>query len=91
MTQWKRYQERRRRKQHALQLLALSGAIRSADAEPCYLGRDRTVGPPFAKGTAADHAERNVPSIWHLDLGELLKNLRKIRSGDASNGRGKGR
>src|SRR5215213_5407228 len=53
MTRWKRYRERRLRKEKALELLTLSCTVRPAGIEPRYLGRDRAV-----RG-------HHVESVWH--------------------------
>ena len=80
MTRWKVYQERRRRKKKALQLLTLSGTIRPADVEPRYLGRDRAVGGRYAKAIVVDNVEKDQPPIWKSDLGQLwMKYLCAVR------------
>lgn len=83
MTRWKQFRERRLRKKKALQLLALSGAVRPADVEPRYLGRERIVGGRHRNIEPAWHdTEQETLSIWHKDLFYVWRaTLRKAGSG----------
>lgn len=73
MTRWKQFRERRLRKKKALQLLTLSGAVRPADVEPRYLGRERIVGGRHRNIVPAYETEQKTLSIWHKDLFQVWK------------------
>lgn len=69
MTRWKRYWERRERRRKALQLLNLSGAIRSVDVEPRYLGPERTIGMALTEESVAARGISGL--LWTGELRQL--------------------
>lgn len=78
MSRWNLQRESRRRKRNALQLLAVTGAVRPADVEIRYRGTDRLL-VTWSSDSDRRFSEvvPNRHSIWNTDIRELWKTYRQ--------------
>jgi len=78
MSRWKLRRESRRRTRKALQLLAVTGAVRPAYVDIRYRGTDRLLGTWSSDSDLrVSEAVANRPSIWNTDIRELWKTYRQ--------------
>lgn len=80
MSRWRLYREQRQRKRKVFELLMVGGAVRPADVEPRYFGRERRIIQSHKELTIqADIVRGSASSIWTVDLSVLWHEYVKKR------------